>query len=67
MDDVLKKFDEMTNRVQFSDYIMPYGKYQGEFIADINIEDQDYLFWLMERLSDDDELKRAIRYHIEGE
>lgn len=67
MDDVLKKFDEMTNRVQFSDYIMPYGKYKGEFIADINIEDQDYLHWLMERLSDDDELKRAIRFHIEGE
>lgn len=67
MDDVLKKFDEMTNRVQFSDYIMPYGKYKGEFIADINIEDRDYLHWLMERLSDDDELKRAIRFHIEGE
>lgn len=62
---VQSKFQEITNRVKYSDYIMPYGKYKGEFIADILIEDPNYFYWLQERATG--ELKEALDFHTKGE
>lgn len=62
---VQAKFQEITNRVKYSDYIMPYGKYRGEFLADIKIEDPNYFDWLAERARG--ELKEAMDYHMKGD
>lgn len=61
--DVLSKFNRITNRVMFSDYMMPFGKYEGEFLAKIVKDDPDYLRWLFPRVNNN-ELRDAIHYHI---
>lgn len=45
---VTTRFQAATNRVRYEDYLMPYGKYRGEFIADIYKKDPQYVFWLMD-------------------
>lgn len=62
---VQSKFQQITNRVKYADYIMPYGKYKGEFLADIKIEDPDYFNWLTEHSRG--ELMEAIEYHMKGD
>lgn len=62
---IISKFQELTNRVKYSDYLMPFGKYKGEFIADILVEDPDYLIWASENITG--EVKEAIDYHLKGD
>ena len=59
---VQKKFEELTNKVQFSDYIMPFGRYKGEFLIDVLLEDRQYFDWLLERA--DGELKEAMEWQL---
>lgn len=59
--ELLKKFDELTNRVKYQDYMMPFGKYVGRFIADIKIKDKRYFDWALEHVKGD--LQRAFMWH----
>lgn len=61
--DVLSKFDRITNRVLFADYMMPFGKYEGEFMAKIAVDNPEYLMWLYTRATTS-ELRDAIQYHL---
>lgn len=68
MDDILKKFDEITNRVKYNDYIMPFGKYKGQFVADIKECDESYFDWLYEQMQSNEdnyfsELFEALKFH----
>lgn len=64
--ETVKKFEEMTNKVKYSDYLMPWGKYRGEFLADIYVEDPEYFHWALENVVDK-ELKKALEFQITGE
>lgn len=59
---VQSKFQALTNRVKYQDYIMPFGKYKGEFIADIKMEDRNYFDWMLGNMQESD-LLEAIRWH----
>lgn len=63
-DETISKFEELTNKVKYQDYMMPWGKYQGHFIADILLEDRAYFDWLVENVLDE-ELKKALEFHLE--
>lgn len=63
-DETISKFEELTNKVKYQDYMMPWGKYQGHFIADILLEDRSYFDWLVENVLDE-ELKKALEFHLE--
>lgn len=49
------------------DDIIIYGKYEGEYLADVADEDPDYLYWMIgslnlsyeEEMAIEDELKRV--------
>lgn len=62
--DLQNKFDEFTNKVTLGNYLMPFGKYKGEFVADIYQEDRDYFDWLYDKA--DGQLKEAMTF-IKGE
>lgn len=62
-EDLQKKFDEITNKVRFNDYIFPFGKYKGEFVADVVLEDPNYIDWVLNNI-DNEELKEAIQWHL---
>lgn len=53
-----------VNRMCIEKYLMPFGKYQGTFVADVAMENPDYLTWLREKQIDE-QLKEAIDYHLE--
>lgn len=61
--DIIDKFDKITNKVRFNDYIFSFGKYKGEFVADVVMEDPNYIEWVMENI-DNEELKEAIQWHL---
>lgn len=58
------KFEEFTNKVEMGNYIMPFGKYKGEFVADVYREDRKYFDWLYDRA--EGPLKDAMIF-IKGE
>jgi len=39
---------------------MPFGKYKGETLEEIYIEDIGYLEWLLDTISDEDPLRLKI-------
>lgn len=39
-------FNSMMNKMKYNDYCIPFGKYQGCFLADVYTEDPDYFSWL---------------------
>lgn len=45
---------------QAKKWTLPFGKYKGQFIVDVFLEDEDYLEWLHDQLKDSDNLKLAI-------
>ena len=53
-----------NNRLCIEKYIMPFGKYQGDFVSDIAMENPDYLTWLRDKQIDE-QLQEAIDYHLE--
>lgn len=64
-------FKEMTNKMKYSDYCMPFGKYKGCFLADIYSEDPEYFEWLStiadkNKATDYPNLSGAIAY-LKGE
>ena len=60
--ELLRKFDEITNRVKYQDYMMPYGKHQGRFLSDILIRDPNYFYWASQHVKGD--LQKAFEWHI---
>lgn len=64
-DETITRFEELTNKVKYQDYMMPWGKYQGYFIADVMLEDRVYFDWLLENVVDE-EFKRALEFHKEA-
>ena len=60
--EILRKFDEITNRVKYQDYIMPYGKHQGRFLCEILVRDPDYFYWAAQHVKGD--LQKAFEWHI---
>lgn len=63
--EILRKFDEITNRVKYQDYIMPYGKHQGRFLCEILTRDPDYFYWAAQHVKGD--LQKAFEWHISEE
>lgn len=59
------KIKSLTNRIQYEDFIMPYGKYEGYRIKDIYQFDADYIFWLLDHSNGD--IKKAVECTIEKE
>ena len=60
----VRREEVSNNRLCIEKYIMPFGKYQGDFVSDIAMENPDYLKWLKDKQIDD-QLKEAIEYHLE--
>lgn len=63
--EMLRKFDEITNKVKYQDYMMPYGKHKGRFLADILVRDPDYFYWAAQHVRGD--LQKAFEWHIREE
>lgn len=49
---------------KFKKIIMPFGKYKGEYIADIAHTDMKYLEWCLDNTDLRGELKDAIVYYV---
>lgn len=64
MADELALFDKITNKVKYNDFLVPFGKYQGEFVADVLYNDRPYFDWLYTVA--DGELKKAMDFHKEN-
>ena len=64
-DETIAKFEELTNKVKYQDYMMPWGKYQGHFVADVMLKDRVYFDWLLENVVDE-EFKKALEFHKEA-
>lgn len=62
IDNILKKFETITNKVKFSDYMIPYGKYKGMFLADLLVKNEKYYMWMFTR--SDGELRDAMIWHL---
>jgi uncharacterized protein (DUF3820 family) len=45
---------------QAKKWSLPFGKYKGELITDVFLEDEGYIDWLYENLGNNDRLKQAI-------
>lgn len=45
---------------QAKKWTLPFGKYKGDFITDVFLEDESYIDWLHGTLKDSDKLKLAI-------
>lgn len=56
------KFELFTNRVKYSDYMMPFGKYRGKFLKDLLRDDPKYFYWILPRAMED--LKEAMLFQI---
>lgn len=59
--------EKQNNRLSIEQYIMPFGKYSGEYIADL-VKDKKgkaYLEWLIGMNIPQGELLDAIQYHME--
>ena len=64
-------FDTIMDKIKYSDYCVPFGKYQGCFLADVFSEDPEYFAWLDKIAHDNDvtdypNLRGAINY-LKGE
>ena len=61
------KKEKQTNRLSIEQYIMPFGKYAGEYIADLVADKKGkaYLEWLIGMNIPQGELLDAIQYHME--
>ena len=59
--------EKQTNRLSIEQYIMPFGKYAGEYIADLAADKKGkaYLEWLIGMNIPQGELLDAIQYHME--
>lgn len=55
----MSKFEGMTI-AQAKRWTLPFGKYKGQLITDVFVEDEEYLEWLHDQLGEDDNLKLAI-------
>lgn len=53
-------FQEGMTIAQAKKWRLPFGKYKGELIVDVQVEDESYLEWLHDTLKDEDNLKLAI-------
>lgn len=62
-EDVIEKFRAMTNKVMYSDYMMPFGKYTGQYLSYLVELDRPYLEWAIEHTSNE-ELVAAIKFHL---
>lgn len=49
------------NKVEVGRYLMPFGKYKGDFVSDIVSEDPKYIDWML-TLDLNPELKEAIEH-----
>lgn len=45
---------------QAKQWALPFGKYKGQLISDVFLEDESYIDWLHEQLKPEDNLKLAI-------
>ena len=45
---------------QAKKWALPFGKYKGELISDVFVEDENYIEWLYDRLDENDKLRLAI-------
>lgn len=61
--DLVEKFRTMTNKVMYSDYMMPFGKYTGQYLSYLVDLDRPYLEWAIDHTSSE-ELVAAIRFHL---
>lgn len=52
---------KIVNKRSLDKYIMPFGKYKGEYIADIQSHDPQYLDWLISNQIDIGDLQEAIK------
>lgn len=51
----------MLNSCCLKKFIMPFGKYKGEYLVDVLSEDPDYVDWVVENKIDIGDLQEAIR------
>ena len=51
----------MLNSCALEKYIMPFGKYKGEYLADIIKEDPAYIDWVEDNNIDIGDLQKAIQ------
>lgn len=61
----MTKYNAVLNKIDNEKYIMPYGKYRGNYLHVIYESDPDYFFWLAQRAEGD--LRTAMFYIIEKE
>lgn len=59
--------EKQNNRLTLAQYIMPFGKYAGEYIADLVADKKGkaYIEWLLSMNIPNGELLEAIQYHME--
>lgn len=59
--------EKQNNRLTLEQYIMPFGKYTGEYIADLVADKKGkaYIEWLLSMNIPHGELLDAIQYHME--
>lgn len=59
--------EKQNNRLTLNQYIMPFGKYAGEYIADLVADKKGkaYIEWLLSMNIPNGELLEAIQYHME--
>lgn len=55
------KFQMLTNKVKYRDYMMPYGKFKGHFLADLKVNEPEYFMWASEHCYG--ELQKAFMWH----
>ena len=49
---------------EYRDMTFPSGKYEGELISDVCMDDEDYCTWVAEDSSFRDDVKNAVMYHL---
>ena len=59
--------EKQNNHLTLAQYIMPFGKYAGEYIADLVADKKGkaYIEWLLSMNIPNGELLEAIQYHME--
>lgn len=56
----ISKWRRLLLRLDPGRFIMPFGKYKGEYLDDIEIDDPDYIDWLLSVVKDHCELKVCL-------
>jgi hypothetical protein len=58
------RFQQFKQRVDDSDFVMPFGKYKGKTISEIIKDDRQYAIWVSEKVKSNN-VKRRFKAILE--